>query len=436
MESLRTRGASLRTRGRHLRRRLALFLAVVGPGVITSNVNNEAGGIYTYSLAGAQFGYQVLWALIPMAIALFVTEEMCSRMGTVTGKGLSDLIREEFGFRVTFFVMLAVLVVNFGNVLAEFAGVASAMEVFGVSKYVSVPLAALAVWILVIRGSAARVEKIFLAICFVYFGYILAAVLAKPDWLVAAKNVVVPTVRMDTGYLLILAALVGATIAPWQHFYLQAAVVQKRVGPRQYQQIRTDVLVGTITAVTIVFFIVVCTSATLHVAGLHRISNAGEAALALRPLAGRFAGGIFALGLLNASLFAASILPLSTAFVICEALGFESGLDHKFNEAPIFYWLYTALIALGAGLILLPRAPLVLIAVLSQAANGILLPLVLIFILLLVNRHDLMGQQTNSRTYNAVAWATSAAMIALTVVLVYAVLSGHGEALGVGAVLP
>ncbi len=436
VESLRARGAGVRSRGRHLRRRLALFLAVIGPGVITSNVNNEAGGIYTYSLAGAQFGYLVLWALIPMAFALFVTEEMCARMGTVTGKGLSDLIREEFGFRVTFFVMLAVLVVNFGNVLAEFAGVASAMEVFGVSKYISVPLAAFAVWILVLRGSAAWVEKIFLAICLVYFGYIFAAVMAKPDWLLAAKNVVIPTVRIDTGYLLILAALVGATIAPWQHFYLQAAVVQKRIGPRQYKQIRTDVLVGTITAVTIVFFIIVCTAATLHVAGLRHIADAGEAALALRPLAGRFAGTIFALGLLNASLFAASILPLSTAFVICEALGFESGLDHKFNEAPIFYWLYTALIALGAALILLPRAPLVLIAVLSQAANGILLPLVLIFVLLLVNRRDLMGEQTNTRTYNAVAWVTTAAMIVLTLVLVYAVVSGHGEALGVGAVVP
>ncbi len=432
----RERSAALRTRTRPLRRRLAIFFAIVGPGLIISNVDNDAGGIYTYSLAGAQFGYTVLWSLIPMTFALYVTLEMCSRMGAVTGKGLSDLIREEFGFRVTFFVMLAVLVVNFGNVLAEFAGVASAMEVFGVSKYISVPLAALVVWVLVLRGTAARVEKIFLTICVVYLAYVVSAFLAKPDWLVAGFNVVKPTVRFDTGYLLMLAALVGTTIAPWQHFYLQAAVVEKRVGPRQYRHTRTDVLVGSISCMVIVFFIIVCTAATLHVTGHRDIADAKEAALALRPLAGRWASALFALGLLNASLFAASILPLSTSYVVCEALGFESGVDRKFSEAPIFYWLYTALIAVGAALILVPRAPLIRIAVLSQVANGFLLPLVLIFILLLVNRRDLMGEQINSRGFNAVAWATSAAMIVLTLVLVYAVFSGHGEALGVGTIVP
>jgi Mn2+/Fe2+ NRAMP family transporter len=450
MESWRTRAQAVRQRTRRIRRRLAVFLAVVGPGLIVSNVDNDAGGIYTYSLAGAQFGYTVLWSLIPMTFALYVTLEMCSRMGAVTGKGLSDLIREQFGFRVTFFVMAAVLLVNLGNVLAEFAGVASAMQIFGVSKYVSVPLAAIIVWALVLRGTARRVEKIFLAICVVYLAYVVSAVLAKPDWMRALLHllpphalqwipaakpfVVVP--RIDASYLLILAALVGTTIAPWQHFYLQAAVVEKRVGPRQYAHTRKDVLVGSISCMVIVFFIIVCTAATLYTSGHRHINDAAEAAQALRPLAGRWASVLFALGLLNASLFAASILPLSTAYVICEALGFESGIDRKFSEAPIFYWLYTAMLVVGGGLILLPGAPLIRIAVLSQVANGFLLPIVLIFVLLLVNRRDLMGELTNSRGFNLVAWATSIAMIVLTIVLVYAAIFRPGEALGISPGLP
>ncbi len=433
VEAWRSRGVLLEHRGRRLRRRVLIFLAIIGPGVITSNVNNDAGGIYSYSLAGAKYGYAVLWMLVPMCLALFVTEEMCARMGTVTGKGLSDLIREEFGFRVTFFVLLAVLIINFGNVLAEFAGVASAMQVFGVSKYISVPLAAILVWGLVVRGTARWVEKIFLAICVVYFSYVLSAFFAGPEWPVAVLHLLppplleaIPPVRpavhpapLEAGYLLILAALMGATIAPWQHFYLQSAVVEKRVGPREYPRVRTDVLVGSVSAVVIVFFIMVCTAATLYVSGHREIHDAADAAVALEPLAGRWASLLFAVGLLNASLFAASILPLSTAYVICEGLGFESGLDHKFREAPIFYSLYTALIVLGAALILIPGAPLVRIAVLSQVANGFLLPAVLIFILRLVNRRDLMGEQTNSRGFNVVAWTTSVAMIALTALLVY-----------------
>ena len=432
LEVWRKRRAAWRKRTRTIRRRIAIFLAVVGPGLITSNVDNDAGGIYTYSLAGARFGYGTLWSLIPMTIALYVTLEMCSRMGAVTGKGLSDLIREEFGFRVTFFVMAAVLVVNLGNVLAEFAGVASAMEIFGVSKYISVPIAAFLVWVLVVRGTASRVEKIFLIVCTVYFTYIVSAFLARPDWLAAAKNVVVPVVRFDPAYLLMLAALVGTTIAPWQHFYLQAAVVEKRVGPRQYSHLRKDVLVGSISCMVVVFFIIVCTAATLNHAGHTNISSSAEAAQALKPLARGWAEALFAFGLLNASLFAASILPLSTAYVICEALGFESGIDRKLGEAPIFYSLYTALIVIGGGLILIPRAPLLRIAVLSQVANGFLLPFVLIFILLLVNRRDLMGEQVNNRTFNAVAWTTSVAMIVLALVLLYVVLFRPGQAVGLG----
>ena len=430
MDSWRTRGQAVRQRSRRLRRRLAIFLAVMGPGLITSNVDNDAGGISTYSVAGAQYGYALLWSLIPMTIALYVTEEMCARMGVVTGKGLSDLIREEFGFRPTFFVMVAGFLVNLGNVVAEFAGVATAMEIFGVTRYIAVPVAAILVWLLVLRGNYRQVEKVFLVACSFYLAYVLSAWLAKPDWLLAAKNVAIPSFHFDGGYLLMLTALVGTTIAPWQFFYLQAGFVEKRVSPRQYPQARADVLVGSISCMIIVFFIIVCTAATLFATGHRHITDAAEAAQALRPLAGRWASLLFAFGLLNASLFAASILPLSTAHVICEGLGFEGGIDRKFSEAPIFYWLYTVLIAVGAGLILIPGAPLLRILVLSQVGNGIWLPIVLIFIVLLARRRDLMGDQANTRTFNAVAWVTAVAMIALTLVLAYTAVFRPGEGLG------
>src|SRR5271163_2014860 len=383
-------------RTRALRRRLAVILAVIGPGIITSNVDNDAGGITTYTLAGAQFGYKLLWVLIPLTIALYVCEEMCARMGVVTGKGLSDLIREEFGFRSAFFVMVAALFVDLFNTVAEFSGVAEASEVMHVSRYVSVPLAAIAVWLLVVYGSYRIVEKIFLVACGFYLSYVLSAFLAKPDWLYAAHELVVPSLHMNAPYLLMLTGLVGTTIAPWQFFYLQAGFVEKRVGPRQYKHARMDVLVGSISCMVIVFFIIVCCAATLNAHGMTTISSAKEAAVALVPLAGKWAGGLFAFGLLNASLFAASILPLSTAHVICEGLGFEAGIDHKVKEAPAFYSLYTALIVVGAGIVLIPKAPLLKILVLSQVANGVWLPVVLIFILLLINRRDLMGEHVNT----------------------------------------
>ena len=418
-EELQRRATDVRRRSRNLWRRLALFAAVLGPGLITSNVDNDAGGISTYSLAGAQFGYALLWSLIPMTIALYVTEEMCARMAVVTGKGLSDLIREEFGFRPTFFVMVAGFLVDLGNVVAEFAGVASAMEIFRISRYIAVPVAGLVVWVLVLRGTYRQVEKVFLALCSFYLAYMFSAFLAHPDWLDAARHTVIPTVQFNSGYLLMVTALVGTTIAPWQFFYMQASFVEKRVGPRQYPQARADVIAGSVSCMAIVFFIIVCTAATLYASGHRNIADAAEAARALVPLAGRWAGLLFAFGLLNASLFAASILPLSTAHVICEGLGFEAGIDRKFSEAPIFYWLYTILIVVGGGLILIPRAPLWRILVLSQVANGVWLPFVLIFMILLINRRDLMGDQVNSPTFNMVAWVTSIAMIALTLVLIY-----------------
>ena len=417
LASVQARGESLQQRIRSLRRRLTLLLAVVGPGLITSNVDNDAGGISVYTQSGAQYGYMLLWSLIPMTIALYVTEEMCARMGVITGKGLSDLIREEFGFRPTFFVMITGFLVDLANVVAEFAGVAASMQLFGISKYVAVPIAAIVVWVLVLKGTYRQVEVIFLFACVLYLSYLFSAILAKPDWLIAAKETILPHPQFDSGYLLMLTGLVGTTIAPWQFFYLQAGFVEKKVGPRQYPQARADVLVGSISCMVIVFFIIVCTAATLYVSGHRDINDAAQAAKALVPLAGKWAGGLFAFGLLNASLFAATILPLSTAHVICEGLGFEAGIDHKFHEAKIFYSLYTLLIAIGAGIVLLPNAPLWKILIFSQVGNGIWLPVVVIFILLLVNRRDLMGDHVNTLTFNVVAWATAIAMIGLTLIL-------------------
>jgi len=424
---------SVRDAIRPFRGRIVLFLAVVGPGLIVSNVDNDAGGIYTYAQSGAKYGNAVLWSLIPMTIALYVSLEMCSRMGAFTGKGLSDLVLEEFGFRVTFFLMAAVLVVNLGNVMAEFTGVFWASEAMGVSRFISVPIAAILVWVLVVQGTAKVVERIFLSICVVYFSYVISAFLAKPEWLISLLHLLppqlmqyVPTVKpylevpkFDAGYAVILAGLVGTTIAPWQHFFLQAAVVEKRVGPRQYPATRNDVLVGSISCMLIVFFIIVCTAATLHAKAILDVPDAGTAAIALRPLAGKWASLLFAIGLLNASLFAASILPLSTSYVVCEALGFESGIDRKFAEAKIFYVLYTALIFLGAFMVLAFGKFANTILLWSQVLNGFLLPAVLIFVLILVNRKDLMGDQVNSKGFNWVAWISTIAMIGLTLVVAY-----------------
>jgi len=429
---------------RPYRHRVAIFLAVVGPGLIVSNVDNDAGGIYTYAQAGAKYGNSVLWPLIPLTIALYVSLEMCSRMGAVTGKGLSDLIREEFGFRVTFFLMALVLMVNLGNVMAEFTGVFWASEVFGISRFIAVPLAGILVWALVVAGTAKSVERIFLSVCVVYFSYVISAFLAKPEWLIALLHLLppqlmhyIPSVRpfvqvppFSASYAVILAGLVGTTIAPWQHFYLQAAVVEKRVGPRQYAATRNDVLVGSISCMVIVFFIIVCCAATLYASGIHDVDTAGTAAIALRPLAGRWASALFAIGLLNASLFAASILPLSTSYVVCEAMGFESGIDRKFGEAKIFYALYTALIALGVIFVLFLGRFAQTILLWSQVLNGFLLPVVMVFVLMLVNRRDLLGERVNSRGFNWVAWVTTIAMIALTVVVAYSSireLMGHAS---------
>jgi Mn2+/Fe2+ NRAMP family transporter len=415
---------------RFLRRwktQILLFFAVVGPGFITANVDNDANGIWTYSAAGAQFGYLLLWTMLPTVVALIVIQEMCARMGAVTGKGLSDLIREEYGIRVTFVMMLGLILTNFGNVVGEFAGIAGGLELFGVSKYSSVPIGAVLAWLIVVKGQYKSVEKIFVVASFFYITYLLAGILAHPDWVHALRLTAAPPKRAMLGvpgYLYLVVGLVGTTIAPWMQFYLQASIVEKGVTKRSYATSRLDVIVGCIFAVLVAWFIVVACAATLYIHGHHDVRDAADAAQALRPLAGDYAYILFAMGLLNASLFAASILPLSTAYTVCEGLGFESGLDRKFGEAPFFYWLYTLLIAAGAGVILIPNLPLVKISILSQVINGAVLPFVLVFMLLLINNQELMGEFVNKRTFNIIAWAATVIMIGLTAALLWGTIRG------------
>jgi Mn2+/Fe2+ NRAMP family transporter len=402
---------------RRWKTRILLFFAVVGPGFITANVDNDAGGIYTYSAAGAQFGHMLLWTMVPITIALIVVQEMCARMGAVTGKGLSDLIREEFGLRITFFMVIGILITNFGNVVAEFAGIAGSLELFGLSRFITIPICAAIVWLIVVKGQYKSVEKVFLAASFFYITYIFAGILAKPAWVDATIATFHPPTKemfFQQGYLYMAIGVVGTTIAPWMQFYLQASIVEKGVSRRQYKASQIDVISGCIITDIVAWFIIVACAATLYIHGHHDIRDAADAAQALRPLAGDYAYILFALGLFNASLFAASILPLSTAYTVCEGLGVESGVGKKFSEAPGFYWLYTILIIAGAGVILTPNLPLVKITVLSQVVNGAVLPFVLIFMLLLINRRELMGEYVNSRLFNVIAWATTVIMIALT----------------------
>ena len=421
---------------RFLRRwktRILLFFAVVGPGFITANVDNDANGIVTYSQAGAQFGYRLLWTMIPVTIALIVVQEIAARMGAVTGKGLSDLIREEFGFRVTFFMMLAILFINFGNILGEFAGIAGSLELFGLSKYITVPICAVIVWLIVVKGQYKGVEKIFLVASFIYITYVFAGILAMhsvstgsaaSEWIKAMISTVKPPGKelFQHEYLFMTITVIGTTIAPWMQFYLQSSVVEKGVTRRQYKASQLDVISGCIFTDVVAWFIIVACAATLYAHGFRNINDAKDAAEALRPLAGDYAYILFAVGLFNASLFAASILPLSTAYTVCEGLGFESGVGRKFSEAPVFYWLYTILIAAGAGLILLPNVPLIKINLYSQAVNGVALAPVLVFMLLLVNKKELMGEYVNSTTQNVIAWGTTAIMTVLSVPLVWGTL--------------
>ncbi len=409
--------------------RILLFLAVLGPGFITANVDNDSGGIFTYSQAGAQYGYALLWTMLPITIALIVVQEMCARMGVVTGKGLSDLIREEFGLRITFLLMVLLVVVNYTNVVTEFIGIAGSLHLFHVSKFISVPICAALVWFLIVKGDYKSTEKIFLIASVVYIAYIFTGVLSQPSWhdaLLATVRMPPESVWRNKNYIYMAIGIVGTTIAPWMQFYLQSSIVEKGIRVKDYAASRLDVVVGSFFTDLVAWFIVVACAATLYVHGMGAIQVAADAAEAMRPLAGDYAFILFAFGLFNASLFAASILPLSTAYTVCEGLGLESGVDKSFKEAPFFYWLYTLLIAGGAiTVLILPDSQLINVAILSQVLNGVLLPVVIILMLLLINRTDLMGEHKNSRIWNFIAWGTSIIVIGMTMVMLWGMMPGH-----------
>jgi NRAMP (natural resistance-associated macrophage protein)-like metal ion transporter len=397
---------------------ILMFLAVLGPGFITAMVDNDSGGIFTYSAAGAKYGYVLLWTLLPITVVLVITQEMCSRMGAVTGKGLSDLIREEFGLRITFLLMALLVLANLTNVMAEFAGVASSLELFHISRYISVPLAAAGVWFLVVEGNYTSVEKVFLFASVIYVTYIISGILVKPDWKTAAIDSFVPIVKLDSDYVYMVIGVVGTTIAPWMQFYLQSAVVEKGVTAKDYAASRLEVTVGCIMTNVIAFFIIVACAGAIWSVAPKDITDAAEAAVGLKPF-GQYAFLLFSAGLLNASVFAASILPLSTAYSVCEGLGFEAGVNRRIREAPVFYFLYTFLIVIGGGVVLIPKFPLVRMILLSQVLNGVLLPFILIFMVILINKKDLMGEWVNPGWFNWVTWATVVIMVGLTLVLTW-----------------
>jgi NRAMP (natural resistance-associated macrophage protein)-like metal ion transporter len=391
---------------------------VVGPGIITSNVDNDAGGITTYSLAGAEFGLRLLWSMLPITGVLILIQEMSARMGVVSGKGLAALIREHFGAAVTFYLMIGIVLTNLGNTVAEFAGIAAAMELFHIGRHFSAPLAAILVWFLVIKGSYKAVEKVFLGACFFYVAYLITGFLVKPDWSTVTRELLTPQLDFSAPALTMVVALVGTTIAPWMQFYLQAAVVDKGLTATEYRIVRWDVVVGSITVSLIAFFIILVCAATLHPHGI-RINSAEEAAMALVPLAGRYAASLFAFGLLNASLFAASILPLSTAYTVCEAFGWESSVDCKFEEAPQFYTLYSLMIIVGAGLVMIPGAPLIPIMYFSQVLNGLVLPIILFLMIRLINDRSVMNNMVNGAVSNVLIWCSALLLSALSIVTVF-----------------
>ena len=394
-----------------------VFLSVMGPGIITANVDNDAGGITTYSLAGSQFGYDLVWLFIPMIIALAIIQEMGVRMGVVSGKGLADLIREKVGLKLTFVMMIALLAANIGNILAEFSGIAVSSGIFGVPKFIALPIAALFVWLLVVKGTYKSVEKVFLLASLVYLSYIVAGYLSQPNWALAAHNVIVPQISLNTAYITMVIGLVGTTIAPWMMFYIQSSVVEKGITLKNLKYSKIDAVLGAIVVNVVAFFIVIACAATINANGI-QVNNVADVSTALVPLAGQYASLLFAFGFLNASLFAASILPLSTAYYVCESLGFEAGVSKSFREAPIFHGLYLGLIILAVIIIMMPNVPLLSILYLSQVANGILLPFLLILMLLIINDKSIMGEHVNSRLFNYIAWATVIIVMGLSISLV------------------
>jgi len=397
---------------------LFMFLTILGPGIITGSVDNDAGGITTYSVAGATYGYNMLWTLIPCFIVLLVVQEMNARMGIVTKKGLADLIRENFGIKITFFIFLGLIIADIGNTATEFAGVAGSMQVFGLSKYVSVPLGALFVWFLVVKGSYKSAEKIFLVFSVFLLSYVVSAILAKPDWSQIGTAMVKPQIQMSGAYISMVIGMVGTTIAPWMQFYMQSSVIEKGIKIEEYKYEIWDIVIGCTITVVVAFFIIVSCAATLHQKGI-KINEAKDAAIALKPLAGAFASQIFAFGLLVASIFSAAILPLATSFYICEAFGYEAGINKKQSEAPQFYGLFTAIIVIGVVIILMPQAPLIAITIWTQIINGMLLPVVLICMMLMVNNKEIMGKYVNNILKNIIGWTTISILISLTAILTF-----------------
>jgi len=395
---------------------LIVFLAVLGPGIITGSVDNDAGGITTYSVAGASYGYHMLWTLFPSAIVLFIVQEMNARMGVVTGKGLADLIRENFGVKITFFIFLALLTADIGNTATEFAGIAGSLSIFGVSKYISVPICAVLVWILVVKGNYKTSEKIFLVFSLFLLSYVISAIMAKPDWHEIGVAIIKPKLESSEGYIAMVIGIVGTTIAPWMQFYMQSAVIEKGLRVKHYKFLVLDVLIGSFLTIIVAFFIIVACGATLNKNGIV-INEARDAAIALKPFAGAFASQVFAFGLFVASIFSAIILPLATAFYVCEAFGFEAGIDKKLKEAPAFYTLFASIILISITIILLPNAPLITITIWSQILNGVLLPVVLICMMIIVNNKAIMGEYVNGRTANIIGWTTIVILIALTAAL-------------------
>ncbi len=406
-------------------RRLAIFLSVMGPGIITANIDNDASGITTYSVVGARFGYTLLWTLIPTTIALIVIQEMVARMGVVTGKGLSDLIREQYGVRSTFYMMTILFIANFGTTVANFAGWAASMEILGFSKYAVAPLGALLIWFLVVKGNYRSVERILLVACLLYFGYVLSGVMARPDWGSVFSSTLVPKIQWNAEYMILSIAIIGTTITPWMQFYLQSSIAEKGIDRENYKASRLDVIIGCSITDIVSFFIIVTCATTLFPLGI-RIHEASEAALALRPLAGDYAFLIFAICLANASLLGAIIVPLATSYYICEAMGWERGVNKTFVEAPQFMSIYTFMIFSAVVVILIPNAPLVFLMVLSSIMNGILLPFVLIYALSLVNNRYIMGEYVNPKMYNIIAWATIVSIIVLGILFLVATLLPGG----------
>jgi Mn2+/Fe2+ NRAMP family transporter len=395
---------------------LMIFLSILGPGIITGSVDNDAGGITTYSLAGATYGYHMLWTLVPAFVVLLVVQEMNARMGIVTGKGLADLIRENFGVKITFYIFLGLIIADIGNTATEFAGVAGSMQVFNIGKYISVPLAALGVWLLVVKGSYKSSEKIFLVFSIFLLSYVFSAVMARPNWNEVGSALIHPHVESNMAYISMVIGIIGTTIAPWMQFYMQSAVIEKGLKIEDYKYVIWDVLIGSLITVVVAFFIIVACAATLNKNGI-QINEAKDAAMSLKPFAGAFASFVFGFGLFIASIFSATILPLATAFYICEAFGFEAGINKKLKEAPEFYTLFTAIIAISVIIILIPGAPLIQISLWSQIINGMLLPVVLICMMLMVNNKELMGEHVNSLAKNLIGWLTIVVLIVLTFVI-------------------